>query len=174
MTQVTDFVVPPREDGDQFTIRDNPGHTLVIKRVRYEPKVVTDNSPEGKEGVVCHAYNLKTKTLLKNWLVMGVPVDGLKLLRDGAVTIAVTDVGTAKNGGRKYGKLVPPSPEVKAKAVAWLERNGDPFAGIVEDIVPAASAPAAAGDFDDDGPAPDIAPAAAAGNVAPDNDPDAF
>lgn len=123
---------PPVEDSDLYRPIDNIGHVCIVKVREYKPSIITPNSPEGGPGVNVDLVDLDAPggaQIFRNVLMMtGRIVDGFKAKAGNAMPVVVSWEQLTAKSGRLFAGPVAAAPAQIARATAYYQANGDPFA----------------------------------------------
>ncbi len=152
MTQQFDTYVPPvLEDSDEYKPHEHIGHWLIVKVMEFKPSVVTSNTPGGGPAVIVDLVDLDGAVgpvVLRKVLWMGGSfVDGLKAKAPGGaeytgqpVVIGIESRKSASSN-RPYAAPLPADPAALARAAAYYQANGDPFAQSFQTVTVAKDSP---------------------------------
>lgn len=132
--QFDPYIAPEITDGDTYKPHEHIGATVIVKIADYKPSVVTANTPDGGPAVIVDLVDLDLGTIYRDVLWMGGAfVDGMKNLAPGQPghtgrPLVIGIESRKSKSGRMYGAPLPATPAQIAKAGAYYQANGDPFA----------------------------------------------
>lgn len=130
--QFESYVAPVMTEGDTFKPIDNVGHVLIVQVNEHKPSIVTANSPDGGPGVVVDLVDLDAAggpAVLRDVLWMsGAAVDGLKAHAGTRKPVLIAFESRKSKSGRNYPAPIAVDAAANARAAAYYQANGDPFA----------------------------------------------
>jgi len=118
---------PERSDGDSFKPSEHIDTPLIVAVREHKTGIVTEFSPDGKDGVIVDACAYGSGLVATDVLWMnGALVDGLK----GYIgqTLVIRLVWAKGKSGRDYVTIAQATPEELKAAEKYVKDNGDPFA----------------------------------------------